>query len=170
MRDFINLYLSPLDVITSLLLTFPVLWTWYEIVWGKRRRQLQWLREIRSAPGVRMAVLIIDLKQDTDIRPQVAQYIASKPELAAIPVERHFSVSRLQSLAPDDMADLAKDLRKRAGEIALSGCDTVHCFYAGPVAGAVLLGAIFANGARCLLYQYGNGKYNNWGPLRHDSL
>jgi hypothetical protein len=64
------------------------------------------------------------------------------------------------------MPEFLRELRRRASQIALVGCDTIHCFYAGPVAAAARVGAEFANAARVHVYQYQDGTYRDFGPLR----
>lgn len=166
-RAFIMDWLDPISVVVGLAIAVPVVWTWIDVVWGRRRRQRQWFRKARADAGPRPAVLVVDLLPGKDVRAQVAHCLAGMPELAAIPDERRFHLARHHPLKPDDLPDLARDIRARAADIARAGCDTVHCFYAGPTAAAALVGAEFANAARCLLYQYQNGRYENWGPIRH---
>ncbi len=168
LRTFIMDWLDPIGVVVGLLLAVPVFWTWYDVVIGRRRRARQWFRQVSRDPGQRPAILIIDLLPGRDMRPQVQHFIASQPELNTIPDDRRFHLARSTPLKPEDLPDLIRDLRARAADIARAGCDTVHCFYAGPVAFAAVIGAEFANGARCLFYQHQQGQYVNWGPLRHD--
>lgn len=164
---FINNVLGPISVVVGLLVAIPVFWTWYEIVLGRRRRTLRWLREVRHDPGARPALLMVDLLPGKDCHTQMERYIAERPELAAIPQERRFNIQRAKPLTPDDLAELVREIRACAADIARTGCDTVHCLYAGPTAAAALIGAEFANGARFLIYQHSQGRYENWGPLRH---
>lgn len=167
LRAFIMDWLDPISVLVGLAIAVPVFWTWYDVVWGRRRRQRQWFRQARADAGARPAVLVVDLLPGKDVRAQVAHFLAGVPELDSVPDERRFHLERRQPLKPDDLPDLARELRARAADIARAGCDTVHCFYAGPTVVAALIGAEFANAARCLLYQYQNGRYENWGPIRH---
>lgn len=169
LRSLITNWLDPIGTVMGLALAVPVIWTWYDVVFGRRRRHRLWFTETRRQPGQRPAVLIIDLLSGKDVLAQVETHIATTPELAAIPKDRRFHLHRTARLKPEDMPGLADEIRQRAAEIARAGCETVHCFYAGPNAASALIGAEFANGARVLLYQYNQGRYENWGPIRHDA-
>jgi hypothetical protein len=167
LRSFIATWLDPASVIVSLVLAVPVFWTWYDVVIGRHRRARQWFRQVSRDPGQRPAILIVDLLPGKDMRAQVQHYIAGCPELASIPEDRRFYLTRDTPLTPDDLPDLVRELRAKAADIARAGCDTVHCFYAGPVTFAAVIGAEFANGARLLFYQHHQGSYANWGPVRY---
>lgn len=164
---FVTGTLDPLATIVGLISAIPIFWTWYDVVIGRKRRARRWLREVRGEPGQRPALLLVDLLADKNIQAQMERYVAGRPELSAIPDERHFRLRRDKRLCPDDLAELAAELRARSADIARAGCDTVHCLYAGPVAVAALIGAEFANGACCMIYQHSQGRYENWGPVRH---
>jgi hypothetical protein len=167
LHHFIMTTLDPIGVVIGLLLAIPVVWTWYDVVIGRRRRARRWLQQVRRDPGGRPALLLVDLLADKEVLPQMERHIAGRPELAAIPADRRFTLQRQRRLTPDDLTELSADIRARAADIARAGCDTVHCLYAGPAAAAALIGAEFANGARCLIYQHHQGRYENWGPIRH---
>jgi hypothetical protein len=166
-RAFISNWLDPIGVVLGLIALVPIFWTWLDVVWGRRRRQRRWLLEVRRDPGVRPAILIVDLLPGKDVRAQVEHCVANDETLRQIPSDRRFYLGRQESLTPDAMAELVEELRQKAADIARAGCDTVHLFYAGPLAGAAIVGAEFANGARCLFYQHQQGRYENFGPLRH---
>lgn len=164
---FITGTLDPIGTVVGLLLAIPVVWTWYDIVLGRKRRARRWLHEACRDPGQRPALLLVDLLADKEVLPQMERFIATRPELAAIPADRRFKLRRDRRLTPDSLPELAADVRARTADIARAGCDTVHCLYAGPSAAAALIGAEFANGARCLIYQHNQGRYENWGPIHH---
>jgi hypothetical protein len=116
---------------------------------------------------VRPAILVVDLLPGKDVRAQVEHFMADNEALRQIPSDRRFYLDRQKPLTPDAMSDFVSELRQKAADIARAGCDTVHLFYAGPLAGAAIVGAEFANGACCLFYQHQQGRYENFGPLRH---
>jgi len=164
---FITGTLDPIATVVGLISAIPIFWTWYDVVIGRKRRARRWLREVRRKPGQRPALFLVDLLPDKDIQAQMERYVAGRPELAAIPSDRRHSLRRDKRLSPDDLAGLAAEIRACSADIARAGCDTVHCLYAGPAAAAALIGAEFANGARCMIYQHSQGNYENWGPVRH---
>jgi len=166
-RTFIGSWLDPIGTVLGLIALVPIFWTWFDVVWGRRRRQRRWLWEARRDPGARPAILVVDLLPRKDVSAQVEHFVANNESLREIPRDRHFHLNRQEHLTPDAMTDFVSELRQKAADIARAGCDTVHLFYAGPIGGAAIVGAEFANGARCLLYQYQNGRYENFGPLRH---
>jgi hypothetical protein len=167
-RAIISNWLDPIGVVLGLFALVPIYWTWWDVVWGRRRRQHRWLREARREPGARPAILVIDLLPGKDVRAQVEHFVADNEALREIPPDRRFYLGRQEALSPDAVTDFVSELRqKAAADIARAGCDTVHLFYAGPLAGAAIVGAEFANGARCLFYQHQQGRYENYGPLRY---
>ena len=164
--EFILTWLDPIGVVLGLIVTLPVLWTWYEVVFGERRRRRRWFHEARSDPGERPAILILDLLADRDIRTQVARFRSRNQRLNTIPDERIFVITRRKPLTPADMPNLQAQIRRMAARILASGADRIHFFHAGPACAAALVGAEFANAAPLLLYHYQDGTYHNYGPLR----
>ncbi|XSG85165.1 MAG: SAVED domain-containing protein [Methylohalobius sp. ZOD2] len=165
---FIMDWLDPIGVVWGLVVTLPVIWTWYEVVFGERRRRRRWFEQIRRTPGERPALLIVDLLEDKDIRPSVERFRAGREGLRDIPADRIFTLRRDRALTPEDMKDLHGELRKMVANILAAGADRVHYFHAGPAVVAALVGAEFANAAQLILYQHrpGNSDYENFGPLR----
>jgi hypothetical protein len=166
LRAFIADWLDPIGVVLGLAALVPVLWTWWEVVIGRRRRERRWFADIRRQPGERPAILIVDLLSGKDVRAAVEHFRRQQPALAAIPEDRVITLRRDCNLTPDDMAKLHGDLRAVAAQLLKSGADCIHYFHAGPAIAAALVGAEFANGARVLLYQHDRGGYVNFGPLR----
>lgn len=63
------------------------------------------------------------------------------------------------------MAELAREIRSKVGELYSAGVDVIHIFIAGPDIAALLVGAELSNGPRVLLYHFEQGKYVCFGPL-----
>jgi hypothetical protein len=150
----------------GLLSLVPIVWTWWDVAFGQRRRERALLQHIRRAPGERPAILIVDLLPGRNVRAAVENYCRAQPPLAAIPDERLIQIERDRPLTPDDMPDLYRELRTAAKRLLQAGTDCIHYFHAGPAIAAALVGAEFANGARVLLYQHEGGTYRCFGPLR----
>jgi hypothetical protein len=165
-RAFIAEWLDPIGVVLGLLALVPIVWTWWDVVFGRRRRERRWFNAIRRQPGERPAILIVDLLAGKDVRPSIENFRRQQPALAAIPDERIFVVRRDRAITAQDMPDLHRELRRAAAQLSKAGADCIHYFHAGPAVVAALVGAEFANGARVLLYQYGDGCYTNFGPIR----
>lgn len=165
-RDFIMTWLDPVGVVIGLIIAVPVFWTWWEVTLGRRRRHRRWHRELRERPGARPAILIVDLLAGKDACESVERYRHTVPALAEIPAERVFTISRNNRLTPDAMPELHRELREAARAILLSGTDTLHYFHAGPACAAALVGAEFSNACRVLIYQWDQGSYDNFGPIR----
>lgn len=163
---FITTILDPLGVVLGLIALVPLFWTWWEVVFGRRRRERRWFAEIRRQPGERPAILIVDLLPGKAIRASVENYRLGQPALAGIADDRIITVQREHYLTADDMAALHEELRGAAAQLLRVGADCIHYFHAGPAVVAAVTGAEFANGAQVLLYQYENGPYTNFGPLR----
>ncbi|BCX88950.1 hypothetical protein MIN45_P1320 [Methylomarinovum tepidoasis] len=164
--DFVVTWLDPVGVVLGLIATLPVFWTWYEVVFGERRRRKRWFDEVRRQPGRRPAILVLDLLPGKEIRTQVEHFRAHSDALKDIPEERVFVISREKALTPAEVPALQDEIRCTARRILASGADRVHYFHAGPAFAAALVGAEFANAAPLLLYHYQGGAYRNFGPLR----
>lgn len=166
LRAFIAAWLDPLATVLGLLALVPIVWTWWDLVFGRRRRERRWFAEISRRPGERPAILIVDLLQGKDVHAAVENFRRRDPALAAIPDDRVVSLVREQPLTPADLPDLHRELRAAAAHLLKASADCIHYFHAGPAIAAALVGAEFANGARVLLYQHEGGSYRNFGPLR----
>ena len=166
LRTFIGDWLDPLATVLGLLALVPIVWTWWDVAFGRRRRERRWFAEIRRSPGERPAILIVDLLPGRDVHAAVENFRRSAPELAKIPDERIAIIERQQPLIPADLPNLHRELRAAAAHLLKAGADCIHYFHAGPAIAAALVGAEFANGARVLLYQHEGGSYRNFGPLR----
>lgn len=167
LKDFTNEILGPISVVIGIITIFPVLWTWWEVTFGRKRRHKEWFKEARRLPGERPGILIMDLLEKGDIATSVENYRQNDDRLRSIPAGRVFTVSREKHLTPTDVPELARDIRHIASDIIRAGIDTLHVFYAGPVVPMALIGAEFANSCQLMLYQHNRGNYENWGPLRH---
>ena len=166
-QSLLHTWLEPLSTILGVATIVPVLLTWHEVRYGRKKRDLIWRQEVMNSPGARPAIVIIDLKQDADIRTQVQNTIAADASLKAIPNDRIFAIDRSRWLTPGDMPDLVADIRTAIKDVMKAGVDTVYLFYAGPVMPMAIVGAEFANCCRVLLFQHHQGVYTNWGPLKN---
>jgi hypothetical protein len=71
---------------------------------------------------------------------------------------------------PEALPEMVERLRNTLAEISRSAPDNLHVFYGGPAAFAMLMGAEMANKGNVVIYQHSDGKYINWGPIRHASF
>lgn len=94
LRAFIAAWLDPIGVVLSLLALVPIVWTWWDVVFGRRRRERRWFEDIRRHPGERPAILIVDLLAGKDVRASVENFRRRDSALAAIPDERICVVRR----------------------------------------------------------------------------
>ncbi|HJO34878.1 MAG TPA: hypothetical protein QF361_01515 [Gammaproteobacteria bacterium] len=166
LRAFIADWLDPIGIVLGLAALVPIIWTWWDVVFGRRRRERRWFSELARRPGERPAILIVDLLPHKDVRAAVENFRRRDRVLAAIPNERIATIVRDDLLTPTDMPHLHGELRAAAATLLKTGTDCVHYFHAGPAVAAALVGAEFANGARVVLYQHDSGSYGNFGPLR----
>lgn len=165
--DIINNVLDPIGIVLGILVSIPIVWTWWEVSFGARRRRRIVLEQMKQQPGSRPAILIVDLIPEKDVTSTMERYIQTRPDLRGIPNDRRFVITGAKALTPESMPAFVDDVRTRASEIVTAGVDVVHLFYAGPVIPPAIIGAEFANFGRVLLYQHQQGDYVNWGPLRH---
>jgi hypothetical protein len=165
---FVEVYLNPIGVVIGIVVAVPIFWTWWDLTMGRRFRHRRWRRAASREPGLRPAILIVDLLPNKDVRTAVEHFRAGSDALRAIPEQQVFVVGRNAWLEPDDAPGLVRDIQAAAAEILRCGADVLHYFHAGPVFAAAVVGAEFANaGCRVLLYQNEQGTYVNFGPLRH---
>ncbi len=165
-HDFIMTWLDPIGIVLGLIATIPLVWTWYEVAIGERRRRKRWFEAVRRDPGARPAILIVDLLPGKDIRTVVEKFRAADSALKDIPEDRILVVTRDKPLTPEAMPDLLREIREAAAGILARGADKVHYFHAGPAVAAAPVGAEFANAVPVILYHFQGGKYLNFGPLR----
>ncbi len=168
-RLFIQQWLDPIGVVVGIVLAVPVVWTWWDVVIGRRRRMRQWHRDALRAPGRNPGILIVDLLTGKDIRTTVDRFRQQDEVLRSVGTDRIVSVLREARLTPTDMPDLLQDLRSAVATLTAAGVDTIHYFHSGPSAVAACVGAELANGCRVLLYQHDAGGYHNFGPLRMEA-
>lgn len=163
--DFINTVLDPFAIVIGLLLAIPVFWTWYQVVWGNRRRYRHYLRSIRQSPGERPAILIVDLLPGKKIRAAVENYCQQDDALRDIPQSRVFQLQR-NGLGIGQLDDFKADVRRLTGEMFAQGIDRIHYFHAGPGMAAAMVGAELGNGCTVLLYHHEGDRYEHYGLLK----
>lgn len=159
--------LDPIGIVLGILVSIPIVWTWWEVSFGARRRRRIAIEQMKQRPGARPGILIVDLMPGKDVTSTIERYIQTQPVLQGIPSDRRFSITRAKALTPEKMPAVVDDVRACASEIVAAGVDVIHLFYAGPVIPPAIIGAELANLGRVILYQHQQGDYVNWGPLRH---
>ena len=164
--EWVMAYLDPVGVVIGLIIAVPVVWTWFDVVIGQRRRRRRWFRDACLNPGERPAILVVDLLTSKDVRTSVENFRQQDEQLRMVPRDRIVRVSRVKRLTPDQMPELLWDIRRAVGELIAGGVDTVHCFHAGPALVSALVGAELTNACLVLLYQHEANGYRNFGPLR----
>lgn len=163
--DFINNVLDPFSIVIGLVLAIPVFWTWYQVVWGHRRRYRHYLRAIRQSPGERPAILIVDLLPGKNIRAAVENYCQQDEALRAISQERVFHLQR-DGLGTYQLDTFKADVRRLTGEMFAQGVDRIHYFHAGPGMAAAMVGAELGNGCTVMLYHHEGDRYEEYGLLK----
>ncbi|MBU2003738.1 MAG: hypothetical protein KKF08_00015 [Gammaproteobacteria bacterium] len=163
--DIITTILDPLGIVVGLILAIPVFWTWYQVVWGNRRRYRQYLQAIRRAPGNRPAILILDLLPGKNIRAAVENHCQQHETLRDIARERIFYLQR-DGLGAYQLDAFKSDVRRLVGEMYAQGVDRIHYFHAGPGMAAAMIGAELANGCPVLLYHHEGDGYQHFGLLK----
>ena len=167
-NNFILNVLNPISIILGIIVVaIPIFWTWYEVIFGRKRRQRQFLKDIKNSQGDRPSILVIDYRPDSDIFNQVLQARQQEELLKNVPDERIFHMKNDTWLKPEDMFTLVEKLRNQLGKVAMKGTDVLYLIYAGPVMPAAVIGAELANSCRVILFQHQQGKYINWGPLKY---
>jgi len=137
------------------------------MVWRESRMRRRWLREIRSQPGRRPVVFIIDALPQRSIRAQVEHFCHQSETLKDIPPERFFVLQWQDHLTPETYADFIAKVGERVAQVMAAGADRIHLFLSGPLAASAAAGAELANQRLVHVYQHDREKgYVNFGPLR----
>ena len=166
-NEFIQKYLNPIAVVVSLIASIPLWWTWYEVIFGRKKRHKLYVRNAINQKGVKPALLVVDLNSKMPILDQVESLRLTDSTLKEIPKQRVFNIQRMKWLDHNDIPAIVMELRENMGKIAKSGADLVYLIYSGPVIPAAIIGAELANSFKVRLLQHQEGQYVNWGPLKH---
>lgn len=152
----------------SIMMAIPVWWTWYAVLYGKKRKYRKWQEKMRKNPGKIPCILGVDAKIGGDPESAIRRFCLDSEALKEIVnnKDRCFWLHWKQNLVPEDMEVFRTKLLEKITEMFHSGADTIHLFYAGPVTLAFLIGGELANSGRVMLYQYQNGEYQNMGAMK----
>lgn len=136
------------------------------LVWGRERRRKRELQAIRETPGVRPAVLIVDVGEGS-IRPAVENWLRQQVAFQDFPPDRiHHLDHPDQRLEVEQIDTFMDGFRQTERKIMNSGCDKIHLFFRGPAVLAAMIGAELSNRTTVILYHKNpNSDYANWGPL-----
>lgn len=165
MTDGAWLWTDRIGIVIGLVLAIPVLWTWWQVVFGDHRKRRRWLREVSRRPGKRPGALIVDCLPQRDIATCVQHYLADAGLDSLIPADRRISIQRNEALTAEDIDPFARDILDGVAKLLRAGVDVIHVFFAGPGVAALVVGAHLRNGPRCTLYHYEQGRYLPFGPL-----
>ena len=158
-------WLTDLATIVGLISFIPIAWTWYAIIWGRKRQHDAWYNEARTGASADI-VLVVDLLPNSHMLSQVRQYLAN--EKRDVPDKRFIVFEHNGDLTPDNIPSLVQELRKKIAEISHMGAGTLHIFFGGPCAFATIVGCELANRGNVIVHHHPReGGYENWGPLRH---
>ena len=162
-------WLTPASVVLGLVVTVPIFWTWWELIFGRRRRYRSWWKQIQKEPGERPAILIVDLNRRGDITAQVENFRQGHDLLRTIPAERTETISWQKDLTGEDMGAFYSELLPKIEKLTLTGMTNLHWFHSGPFPTAGMVGAVLANGCRVTMWQWSpqTGTYESFGPLTH---
>ncbi len=165
--NFVMAYLDPIGVVVGLVVAVPVFWTWWQVVFGEKRRMRRLYKEVQENPGERPGIIIFDFLKGKDARLQVENFRRQADGLKDVPNERIITLSHDKHITPEDIPGLQQKIRSAARELMIGGVDRIHLFYGGPAAVAAMIGAEFSN-MPATIYQYDptHGTYVNFGPLR----
>lgn len=167
LNKFITDVLNPFGVVLGIIVSLPIFWTWYEVIYGRKKRQRIYVKKIKQQHGALPSILVVDFKHDADIYNQFLRARQQEERLKDVPDNRIFHIKNDSWMKPEDMVGLVEDLRLQLGKIAAAGTDVLYFVYAGPVMPAAIIGAELANSCRVILFQHQQGQYVNWGPLRY---
>jgi len=116
---------------------------------------------VQTIAPIALAVSLLEL--NNSIKPSVENYLRLASMKMGI---EEVVLNGLHSTA--DLETYINLLREKRRFLDMQGCTELHLFYAGPVQGAVVLGAMFDNWIPVKLYQKsaaGSQMYEYWIPL-----
>lgn len=147
------------SVIFGIILSVPVVWSWF-ILLGSKKRQKILIKTLEKSPGNRPAYLLVDIGKG-ESENQVISFLSSQGVTGVKPVTISY-----EQVTKDDLQNLVEKLQEIKGKSMESGVDRFHIFYKGPVAFAMIVGEVFSNTpATVYHYDLKSGKYESWGPL-----
>lgn len=156
---------SDFGTVVGIAASIPIFWTWYEVIWGQKRRHVNWYEKARAGTSADI-VLVVDLLPNSHMRSQVRQHLAN--EKREVPDERFIVFEHSGDITPDIIPGLVQELRKKIAEISRMGAGTLHIFFGGPCAFATIVGCELANRGNVIVHHHPReGGYENWGALRH---
>lgn len=151
-----------------------VFWTWWEVVFGNKRKLRKLYQVAMRQTGDLPVILIANfLQHDRDMKSDVMRFINEHQHLKNIRQQHIFELSSDRpSIRPDDMLAVTREIRDVTMRISHTGTDCIHLFYGGPHIVASILGKEFANSHRVMLYQQDlqTKKYISYGPLAHHNI
>jgi len=176
MIDFwqhIHSYVQAIDPYFGVVALIPILLTFWEVWFGRRRRHKKWFAEVRQASGPRPAILIVDILPGREIVAQVENHRRGTEGLQKIPDDRVFRIDAASlgvtspELSSEVMIAFANKVHETAADIYRAGTGVIHYFHSGPLPTVAVVAAALANGPRVLMYHWRQGHYESWGPIRH---
>ena len=161
-------FFDRIGIILGIVMSFPVFYSAWAL-WLERRRKSQYRDQIRSHPGNRPSVLIVDVKKPNteSMRAQVENYLRSNVPAIILPDEAIFAAEYDGIMKHSDMDRFMVTVRKKVGNAISYGTDKIHLFLRCPLPIAASVGEYLSNsGARIILHhnQPDEG-YQNWGLL-----
>ena len=157
-------WLDPIGIVIGILTAIPIVWTWWEIAFGRKRRYRRWFHEAREGKSPD-GVLIVDLLSNQNMKPEVLRYLNQQG--MDVPDENIFEINEHGEVTPENLPDKIEKLRQALSEISHLAPGQLHIFYGGPSAFAMIVGAELANKGNVHVYQRTHGEYSDWGPIRH---
>lgn len=168
LSDATWLLLDHIGIIIGIVMFVPVLYSAWAL-WRERRRKRQYIEKIKSSPGNRPSVLIVEVKKpDTEsMRAQVQNYLSSQTPEIIVPDEAVFIAEHNGIMKISDMDKFMAKVRKAFGKAVIYGTDKIHLFMRCPLPVAASVGEHLSNqNPQIILHhnQPGEG-YQNWGLL-----
>lgn len=161
-------FFDRIAIIIGIVMFFPVLYSAWALM-TERRRKRQRIDKIRSTPGNRPSVLIVDVKKpDTEsMRAQVENYLRSGTTSIIVPDEAVFVAEYNGFMNSKDMDKFMVEVRKKAGKAVAYGTDKMHLFLRCPLPVAASVGEYLSNSYAQIILHHNQPDegYQNWGLL-----
>lgn len=172
MMEFLISLTDALDKVSvwiSIVSFVVIVASWFELRFGRGKREKEFRDRARSHKGKISSALIVDALSGSDVTKQVIHFMAEHESLKHIPDERIRTVSRDRHITPEDMPSLAKDIQNAMAELGKLGTDEINVFIAGPGCVAALVGAELANKYKVHLFQRDSAShvYIDFGEVKY---
>ncbi len=158
--------LANIGTMLGILSFVPLVYAIWEYIRFRRREEKE-RKLIHIQPGMKPAVLIVDIG-GVGIRNEVEAFLRQQEGFKDFDFDsRVFVVHRdKKQITDNDVDGIIEDLEEQVGVIRSKAADKIHLFIKAPLPIALMVGEVLSNQTPTLVYhKQQNQGYENWGAL-----